>query len=257
MQDDRLHNGDKSLRNDRIAKQFSQAASTYQKHDCLQRQSAQKLQAGMRVRGVMLDVGAGPGTEFSSVEIEQVIALDIATGMLKQLRYQFPDYLPVCADAQALPLVDNSINTLYSNLALQWCENFTAVVHEFERVLTVGGECHLAIVVENSLQQLSTLGLRVNQFESAQRLLGCFNSSRWALEHQLQTLTVHFDNLKSLLYSIKGVGASVNDQVLGFSSHLRGRQDWLKLMEKAELLRESQGLPLSYEILFIHGKLKG
>ena len=45
----------------------------------------------------------------------------------------------VCADAQALPIADASIDLVYSNLCLQWCEDPGLALDEFRRVLRPGG----------------------------------------------------------------------------------------------------------------------
>ncbi|QYJ87622.1 methyltransferase domain-containing protein [Shewanella mesophila] len=248
-----------------IAQQFSQAANKYQCHDVLQRLTAQTLLDDMTPLGRLLDIGCGPGTDFNRANIESVIGLDIAQGMLTRMRQTFADYTPLCADASALPLVDGSINTIYSNLALQWCADLVAVTDEMARVLSVDGECHLAIVTDGSLSQLQHLGFTVNEFKQAEEIISCFSAAAWQIEcQQLKSMTVHFEQLKDLLYSIKGVGASVkslsdsDDSGIEQSpAKLRGRQDWLAMQQKAELMREPAGLPLTYEILFIRAKLKG
>ncbi|CAM4188906.1 methyltransferase domain-containing protein [Shewanella aquimarina] len=244
---------------DKIAGQFSQAARHYQEHDKVQRLSAQRLRASMSPVGRLLDIGCGPGTDFStSPQLTQVIGLDIAPGMLTQMQSSFPAYQALCGDAQALPLSDASIDTLYSNLALQWCSDIKTAIGELARVLKPGGQCHLAIVVDGSLAELDALGLRVNAFEAAQTVLYGFSDNQWQIEHQtVEALRVHFDDLKTLLYSIKGVGAStatgVNDQP---SVRLRGRRDWQSLCERVEAMRQPEGLPLTYQILFIHASRK-
>ena len=244
---------------DKIARQFSQAARHYQEHDKVQRLSAQRLRASMSPVGRLLDIGCGPGTEFStSPQLTQVIGLDIAPGMLSQMQASFPAYQALCGDAQALPLVDASLDSIYSNLALQWCGDIKAVISELARVLKPGGQCHLAIVVDGSLAELDALGLRVNAFEDAQTVLDGFSDAHWQIDHQtVEALQVHFDSLRTLLYSIKGVGASaamgVNDQP---SARLRGRRDWQALCERVEAKRQPEGLALTYQILFIHASRK-
>ncbi|MCF1438834.1 MAG: methyltransferase domain-containing protein, partial [Shewanella sp.] len=97
---------------DNIAHQFSRAAAHYREHNHLQRKTAQQLQTGFTPWGTLVDIGAGPGTEFATPV--RVIALDIAPGMLRTLKVYFPQQSAICADAQALPLVDDSIDCLYS-----------------------------------------------------------------------------------------------------------------------------------------------
>lgn len=246
---------------DKIARQFSQAASQYQHHDLLQRQSAARLLTKITPQGRLLDLGCGPGTAFEdSSNNTQVIGLDIAPGMLSQMQERFPHYGALCADAQALPLQDACIDTLYSNLALQWCRDFDSVVTELTRVVRAEGQCHLAIVVDGSLPELQSLGLRVNPFAEPDSLLSCFDEENWQVESGVvESLQVHFDELKSLLYSIKGVGASaaVDGAAQQTQSQLRGRKDWQALKAIAEGLRQPQGIPLTYKILFIHASRKG
>ncbi|WAL77339.1 methyltransferase domain-containing protein [Shewanella sp. DAU305] len=288
-----------------IAERFSAAAHSYQDHNQLQRLSAASLLSEFTAQGHLLDIGAGPGTDFSAYHSEHqsgchsehgsmqnppttVFAVDIALGMLHKLKQTYPDYHGVCADAECLPFVDGCIDVIYSNLALQWCANFPAAVAEMVRVLKPNGECHLSLVAQGSLNQLAELGLRVNDFSTLEALKAAFKLDTWQfLEVQLIPMTVHFDTLKALLYSIKGVGASVQSasathstssissansisldsltiqsagEVAGaiaaaeLAPRLRGRQDWQALQAKAESLRVPQGLPLTYQIVQIRAR---
>ncbi|WP_413489580.1 methyltransferase domain-containing protein [Shewanella baltica] len=284
-----------------IAERFSAAAHSYQDHNQLQRLSAASLLSEFTAKGHLLDIGAGPGTDFSAYHCAHhsehgstlnpsttVFAVDIALGMLHKLKQSYPDYHGVCADAECLPVVDGCIDVIYSNLALQWCGNFAAAVAEMARVLKPNGECHLSLVAQGSLNQLAELGLRVNDFSTLESLKAAFKLDTWqSLEVQLIPMTVHFDTLKTLLYSIKGVGASVQSVSSNHSAHsissanstrlidsttqaagevagaiaaadlaprLRGRQDWLAMQAKAESLRVPQGLPLTYQIVQIRAR---
>lgn len=300
-----------------IAERFSAAAHSYQDHNQLQRLSAASLLSEFTAKGHLLDIGAGPGTDFAAYHcahqsehhsdhesahqsgcqsehgsmqnpLTTVFAVDIALGMLHKLKQSYPDYHGVCADAECLPFVDGCIDVIYSNLALQWCANFPAAVAEMARVLKPNGECHLSLVAQGSLNQLAELGLRVNDFSTLEALKAAFKLDTWQfLEVQLIPMTVHFDTLKALLYSIKGVGASVQSasathsassislansisldsstiqsagEVAGATAaaepalRLRGRQDWLAMQAKAESLRVPQGLPLTYQIVQIRAR---
>ena len=288
-----------------IAERFSAAAHSYQDHNQLQRLSAASLLSEFTAKGHLLDIGAGPGTDFSAYHCAHqsehhsehgsiqnppttVFAVDIALGMLHKLKQTYPDYHGVCADAECLPFVDGCIDVIYSNLALQWCANFPAAVAEMARVLKPNGECHLSLVAQGSLNQLAELGLRVNDFSTLEALKAAFKLDTWQfLEVQLIPMTVYFDTLKALLYSIKGVGASVQSasathstssissansisldnstiqsagEVAGaiaaaeLAPRLRGRQDWQAMQAKAESLRVPQGLPLTYQIVQIRAR---
>ncbi|KFZ38808.1 hypothetical protein HR45_05230 [Shewanella mangrovi] len=237
---------------DAVAHRFSQAASDYQSHDVVQRQSrAQLLQLLKPTVERLLDVGAGPGTDFSALSPTQVIAVDIAQGMLSQLRQSYECYQPICADAQQLPLSNDSLDGYFSNLALQWCASMAQVAGEAYRVLRPQGQLAIAIVVDGSLPELTELGLQKRAFYSAEMWQQAFAGQPWqTLTSTKQQHHCYFDDLRSLLYSIKGVGASSVTTNAG----LRGKRYWQQLEQQAQALRQPQGLALSYQILYLQAQ---
>ncbi len=239
-----------------VANRFSAAASSYHSHDVLQRITAKQLLEQMSPSARLLDLGCGPGTSFSQFEtVNEVIGVDIAAGMLNTFKADFPTHHALCGDAHNLPLLCDSIDTIYSNIALQWCSNLNGAISEANRVLKVDGEINASIVSENSLFQLADLGLNVNSFNSEQAIKHCFDLKLWHdVQIETRAITVYFANFKSLLQSIKGVGASTVDPKHQLNQRhvtLRGRGDWQKLVNKAELSRAPEGLPLTYHISFI------
>ncbi|WP_076409271.1 methyltransferase domain-containing protein [Shewanella sp. UCD-KL12] len=238
-----------SVNDNRVAEGFSAAAKNYHQHDRLQKMSAACLFEAMQPTGTLLDIGAGPGTDFSQFEhINQVISLDLALGMVEQVKLSFPQYQAICANAEKLPLADNSIDSAYSNLALQWCSDLSASFTDTARVMKPNGEYHLSIVAKDSLAELDTLGFRVNGFRSKDEILTHVDTAKWHIKAaRVQEITVYFPNLKALLYSIKGVGASINANQVS-TDKIRGRGDWQKIMARAEKLRCEQGIPLTYQV---------
>lgn len=232
-----------------VAQRFSHAASHYQQHNVIQRQTQQQLFNWLLPAAeCLLDVGSGPGTDFSQYQPQQVIAVDIAAGMLQQLRQQYGHYHAVCADAQQLPLASGTVNSYFSNLALQWCADISLAAHEAHRVLRANGQLLIALVVADSLPELDALTLHRRQFLDEHQLQAAFAELPW---QQLQCETLlhqcHFADLRQLLYSIKGVGASLAAQRNG----LRGKQHWQQLQAQAELLRQAEGIPLSYRVAYL------
>ncbi|MCL2916667.1 methyltransferase domain-containing protein [Shewanella litorisediminis] len=239
-----------------VAGHFSRAHD-YDCHNQLQRLTAEKLLARATLQGHLLDIGAGPGTDFSLFPVKRVTTVDIAFAMCQRLRSLYPSYGAVCADAATLPFSSGCFDSLYSNLALQWCPDFAGAVDEAARVLKPGGRGHFAMVCDGALPELEALGFCVNHFAPASQMVAAFSEHDWCeLSIEVATETLHFDDLRTLLYSIKGVGASARHGA-GQAKVLRGRADWLARVDNAERMRTPKGLPLSYEILYVSALKRG
>ncbi|MCL1075118.1 methyltransferase domain-containing protein [Shewanella dokdonensis] len=231
-----------------IAARFSRAAPLYQQHNTLQRRSASLLLDRMTQQGGdWLDLGCGPGTSLTEFQPQTVVAVDIATAMLQQLRGHFPDYQAICADAQNLPFKNRKFDAIFSNVALQWCADLGAVVRELKRVSRPGAEICVSMVAD-SLPQLQRLGLSNRCFASYADIRAQFTQVPWqSLQIEQQTIRCYFNDLRALLYSLKGVGASM----VASGGGLRGRRYWHLLQQRAESLRTQAGLPLDYTIVLI------
>ncbi|QBF84421.1 methyltransferase domain-containing protein [Shewanella maritima] len=266
-----------------VANTFSQAATCYKQHDVVQRQTASRLHELMHkqdiaapLKGPLLDIGCGPGTDFSAFsQVDQVTGVDIAPGMLAQLGANFPEYQTLQCDVQNLTLSDDCTANVYSNLALQWCDNLPKATSQLNRVLLPSGNCFIATVVDGSLPELKALGFRVNRFLSMPKVMSAFGvvsganlqavtgepcaseqslvSQNWLIKHaKVEKVTVHFDSLKSLLYSIKGVGASVSSD--SEAGEALTKSQWRQRQKLAEGLRTTEGIPLTYHIAIIHAE---
>ena len=135
-----------------VRRSFSRAAQHYDSAAALQREVGARLSESLDyyddasrnapVPQVIVDLGCGPGHAAAAMQKRwpkaQVIALDLAMGMLRQTRTNtagpLPAFLdfarrpePVCADVARLPLRDASVDILYSNLCLQWLDDLPAV----------------------------------------------------------------------------------------------------------------------------------
>ena len=239
-----------------VGDSFSKASKNYKKYSELQDRCSAKLQSSVALKGDVLDLGSGPGTEYQ-LDNNKVVCVDIALGMLKALQQNFPNYNAINGDAADLPLQDSSIDTIISNLALQWCDDFKKVAAELHRVLREQGEIAISLVAANSLSELSQLGFKTNQFNSVNESKTAFNDAGWQLiECQVRREVVYFSDLKSLIYSIKGVGASAIKPRLSTENKplLRGKRDWQLMLAKAETMRTDRGLPLTYNIVQIKAK---
>jgi ubiquinone/menaquinone biosynthesis C-methylase UbiE len=90
-------------------------------------------------RRCLLDLGAGTGllsqpllTRFPD---SKIICLDFAQEALKKN----PTKNKLCADANHLPLSNNCVDIIISNLMMQWCGNLNQLFSECHRVLKNDG----------------------------------------------------------------------------------------------------------------------
>lgn len=130
---------------------FARAANSYDAAATVQHEVEARLLESLdylenREPEVVLDLGSGPGHAATAMRQRwpraRVIALDIALPMLRAAHVPWrPFRKPVdrlCADARALPLADNTVDVLFSNLCLQWVDDLPATLAGLRRVLKPG-----------------------------------------------------------------------------------------------------------------------
>jgi malonyl-CoA O-methyltransferase len=110
----------------------------------------------------ILDAGSGPAREASALKRRypgaELIALDYALGMLPRpgrlARWLARAVLPVCGELARLPLADESVGLLWSNMALHWVNDPLVAFREFARVLAPEGLLLFSTLGPDSLKEL-------------------------------------------------------------------------------------------------------
>jgi malonyl-CoA O-methyltransferase len=163
----------------------------------------------------------------------------------------------LCADAEDLPLADNSVNQIFSSLALQWCENLPAVYAEIERALKPGGTAVIATLGPDTLHELRESWRRVdryvhvNQFASQLEILFAIkNAGLDVNEWQEVREVMEYERLSDLTRELKNIGAhNVNS---GRPDGLTSRERIRALTTAYELFREPNGrLPATYQVWYL------
>lgn len=252
-----LHNSDEHKR--KIAQSFSQAAAQYDDAARIQRWAAEHLLAQVpeNKATLMLDAGCGTGRHTKQLAKKaEVLGLDIAQGMLQHAQTQYPAIPWLAADAEHLPFANDSLDGIFSSLSVQWSQYPQVLLNEWQRVLKPGGKIWLATLGSQSLQELRMSFAAVDNEPHVNRFA---NLLQWQHFANLAGLSVissdtvlkndYYPDLASLLRSLKEIGAQT--VLYRKSSGMMGKQRWQALQKAYEAFRDEQGLPASYQLIFL------
>ncbi len=189
-----------------IKRSFAAASVTYDSAAALQRIVGKELLNSIdatKLTGTLLDLGCGTGfltgelLAHSSHEI--TIALDIALPMLQTTQNKLADkhnIIYLCADAERLPLAEQSIDRVVSNLALQWCKNLDAVFTGIKRALKPDGQLVFSTFGPQTLHELKSAWAAVDNYSHVNEFYG-----EAQLKHFLQQAGFKNSQIKSKLYT--------------------------------------------------------
>lgn len=245
-----------------VARSFGEACDSYVSAARLQQRVALDALSLLPAdkQGHLLDLGCGPGWIHPRLlnYCQQFTAADMSAGMLAKAAMAQLACRYIQADAQQLPLPSASVDTVFSSLMLQWCNNPAAVFSEVARILTPGGRVVLTTLIDGTLSELkqafATLDSHqhVNSFLPAAELQTSAAKTRdihWQFEPRCYRL--HYSNVQSLARELKALGAN---QVAGRqSSGLTGKGYWQKLAAAYDSFQTTSGLPATYQVMVISG----
>ena len=246
---------------------FDRAADSYDGaavlHTQIREEHLARLELVSLAPGVVLDAGAGTGHATRSLRKRYpkstVIALDFSEGMLRRARRQREWLRPfqrVCAAAERLPFKDGSIDLIFSNLLLQWCDP-ERVFPEMRRVLKPGGLLTFTSFGPDTLRELRGAwaqaddGAHVLPFIDMHDLgdaLGRHGFAAPVLD--VERITLSYQSVNGVLADLKATGArnALADRARG----LTGPRKMLRMRAAYEQFRDQGRLPATYEVVFGH-----
>jgi malonyl-CoA O-methyltransferase len=252
------------LQKEDVAESFSRAARHYDSVAQLQRDVGshllQQLDAHPREPADLLDLGSGTGYFYPQLQqrfpFASYTGLDLAEGMIRFSRERFGDSAAwLVADAEALPLAAESMDLVFSSLAIQWCYRPELLFAELARVLRPGGRCVFTSLGPATLRELRAAWAAVDQHQHVNEFLPADALLEAAagvpgvrLELRSQSLRMQYQQVRELLNELKTLGAhNVNrDRPAG----LTGRRALQGMLRAYEEWREDGLLPASYEVFF-------
>jgi malonyl-CoA O-methyltransferase len=250
----------------RVRRSFERASESYDRAAVLQTDVRQRLLARLDyvklAPAVIVDAGCGTG--HASRELKKqypralVIALDLAPGMLRAAARQrgwLRRFERVCADAARMPLADASVDLLYSNLMLQWCDDLDAVLAEFRRVLKPRGLLTFSTFGPDTLKELRAAWASADAHTHVHRFIDMHDIGdalvRAGLSEpvlDVEPFTLTYEDTVALMRDLKAIGA--HNAAAGRSPGLTGRGRLHAMAAAYESYRSAGRLPATYEVVY-------
>lgn len=257
-----------------VRRAFSRAASGYEANAVLQREICTRLLEKLDYIKLeparILDVGSGSGwggrqlgERYRNAEI---IALDIAFGMLHTARGASNWWRKLfgggrqrflCADVEALPLAAHSTDMVWSNLALQWCNDLPATFAGLHRVVRDGGLLMFSTFGPDTLKELRAAFAGVDGYSHLNRFTDMHDIGDMLVAAgfadpvmEMEVLTLTYSDLKAVMQDLRGIGA--HNATAGRAPGLTGKARWARIAENYEALRRDGRLPATFEIIYGH-----
>lgn len=255
-----------------IATAFHNNADNYDQHVLVQKRVVTQLAGSVALHRDheaehILDVGTGTGALLEQLHARYPLArltgVDIALNMCLKCQQKMGSVCSVVnGSAEALPFKSGVFDLVVSASVLQWVSDLSAAIREMCRVVRPGGDLCVAFFCHGSLGELQHCFYDVNAGSSAKmsRL-----HSFWTVDDvksvvnsidfekvviTVETETDWYDDLYSLLRSIKNIGAGT---VSGGSVNGLGWRGVLKETSRRyqELYGQNGRIPATYNVLYL------
>jgi malonyl-CoA O-methyltransferase len=247
----------------KVVESFDRAAITYDQWATIQKNIGDNLLERLQWLKLqpeqILEVGTGTG-RLSRVLAQEyknanVYAIDISSNMLTEAAKLSKQHF-ICADAAQLPIADNSIDVLVSNLMLQWCEDINSVIQEFARVLKPDGALLFSSFGPDTLKELRASWATVDDAVHVNNFIDMHHYGDSLLQAGLKNPVMDVDRLqwqyqevKALMMELKNIGAhNINsDRQRG----LMGKNKFQAMIAAYEQYRlKDELLPVTYEVIY-------
>jgi malonyl-CoA O-methyltransferase len=249
-----------------VRQAFGRAAETYEAHAVLQAEVAARLLE--RLDGVemqparVLDAGCGPGAGAAALHARyadaEVIALDLASPMTRRAALRAgapPAFACIAADVQALPLADASIDLVYSNLCLQWCDDPGLALPECGRVLRPGGLLLFTTFGPSTLYELRTAFAAADSAPHVSRFVDMHDIGDALLTSgfrdpvlERDDFTLTYTDVVALMRELRAIGATNADAKR--QRTLTGKAHLDRVVAAYEPFRRDGVLPATYEVVY-------
>lgn len=243
----------------------------------------EKLELIKLIPARVLDAGCGEGADLAQLQAHfpksHLLGVDASLAMLtsgiqqqhevKSSIGRFLDkWLPsnvrvashsgiVCADFSRLPLAANSVDLVWSNLALHWHPQADLVFAEWRRVLRTEGLLMFSCFGPDTLLELRQAFSAIDQFPHTLPFVDMHDFGDMLVNCGLSTpvmdmekLTLTYENVDKLFADVRALGGN---PLLSRRQGLLGRHAYRHLCAELEKTRNQDGrIPLTFEVIYGH-----
>lgn len=255
---------------------FERAAPSYDQTAVLQHEVSNRMLSRLEYikyqPAVILDAGSGTGYGGQRLAkrypASQLIAVDIAWAMLSHARPHIawwqrwlplckPQISYVCADIEQIPIKNDSVGLIWSNLALQWCNDLEHTFAEMHRILRADGLLMFSTFGPDTLKELRQSFAQADAYDHVNRFVDMHDIGDLLLNNRFSTpvmdmeyITLTYDDVISVMRDLKAIGA--HNVMQGRQPGLMGKNKWQKAIAAYEKLRCSGKLPATFEVVYGH-----
>ena len=259
---------------------FGRAAQHYDQAAVLQREICHRMLARLEYIKYKPDVilDAGSGTGYGTRELlmrypaARLLAIDIAPAMHLQARPAIPWWRQllksvgdkrgyqasyIVGDIEQIPLADSCAGLVWSNLALQWCNDLKQTFAEVRRVLQTGGLFMFSTFGPDTLKELRQAFRHMDDYSHVNRFTDMHDIGDMLVHNGFATpvmdmeyITLTYDDVIGVMRDLKAIGA--HNVTQGRRRGLTGKNAWQKAISQYEILRKEGKLPATFEVVYGH-----
>jgi malonyl-CoA O-methyltransferase len=213
----------------------------------------------------ILDAGCGAGADLATLQdaypAAHVLGMDASPAMAAAAPAAAKSFLGkllpskrgtdrLCGDFGQLPLGPNSVDLVWSNLALFWHPQPDRVFAEWRRVLRVDGLLMFSSFGPDTLKELRAAGLEtlpfVDMHDFGDQLVEAGFSTPVM---DMEKITVTYSDVKTLLADVRSLGGN---PLATRAGGLMGRRRWQGILAGLERQRRDGKLALTFEVIYGH-----
>jgi malonyl-CoA O-methyltransferase len=249
-----------------IRDSFDKAADQYDRHAVLQHEVESRLLERLenlrQEPARILDIGCGTGNASHAMASlypqASVIGLDWSGSMLRQMQQanaSGKETFGLCADMHALPLAADSVDVVFSNLAIQWTTDLDILLGSIRTVLKPGGMFLFSSFGPDTLHELRTAWASADDQPHVNQFLDMHDIGDKVVANgfiepvfDIDLITMEYGDVISLMRDLKAIGArnSARDRSTG----LTGKDKFKSVINAYEAFGRDGIYPATYEVVY-------